>query len=156
VLTLAMYRLLVNADQQNEIAASVAAHGDLGPGYDEAVAQGLVERIGEEIDKRVDARLGHLGSNPVPPRQPSQHQVPAYQAVPPGYQAPAPTPASAPPAHRGATVTGMILGLGSMGLGVGATAVATSHAGNAAAQVLIILLIWAAIAIINIAYARRR
>jgi hypothetical protein len=152
-LTLAKYRRPVNADQQNEIAASVAAHRDLGPGYDEAVAQGLVERIGEEIDKRVDARLGHLGnSNSAPARQPPRYQAPAYQPVPPGYQA----PAAAPPAHRGATVTGTILGLGSMGLGVGATAVAASHARNAAAQVLMILLIWAAIAVINVAFARRR
>ena len=41
----------------DEVRASAAAHRDLGPGYDVAVAEGLVERIGEEIDKRVDARL---------------------------------------------------------------------------------------------------
>ena len=148
MLTPATYCLLVNADQQNEIAASVAAHRDLGPGYDEAVAQGLVERIGEEIDKRVDARLGHMRPDPAPRRQPSQYTPPAYQPVPPGYQA--------PPAHRGATVSGVILALGSMGLGVGATAVAASHARNAAAQVMMILLIWVAIGVINVANARRR
>ena len=42
---------------RDEVRASAAAHRDLGPGYDTAVAEGLVERIGEEIDKRVDARL---------------------------------------------------------------------------------------------------
>ena len=40
-----------------EVRAAAAAHHDLGPVYDTAVAEGLVERIGEEIDKRVDARL---------------------------------------------------------------------------------------------------
>ena len=42
---------------REEVQASAAAHRDLGPGYDTAVAEGLVERIGEEIDRRVDARL---------------------------------------------------------------------------------------------------
>ena len=45
---------------RDEIAASAAAHAELGPGYADAVAEGLVERIGTEIDKRVDARFaGH-------------------------------------------------------------------------------------------------
>ena len=48
-----------------EIRASTAAHRDLGSGYDAAVAEGLVERIGEEIDRRVDARLfGQLQAPP--------------------------------------------------------------------------------------------
>jgi hypothetical protein len=42
-------------DSQAEIAASVAALQDLGPGYDQALAEGLVERIGAEIDKRIAA-----------------------------------------------------------------------------------------------------
>ncbi|HEY2575084.1 MAG TPA: hypothetical protein VGI74_02135 [Streptosporangiaceae bacterium] len=45
------------ADRQGEIAASVGALKDLGPGYDQALAEGLVERIGEEIDKRIAAGL---------------------------------------------------------------------------------------------------
>jgi hypothetical protein len=44
-------------DHHAEIAASVAALLDLGPGYDQALAEGLVERIGEEIDNRVAAEL---------------------------------------------------------------------------------------------------
>jgi hypothetical protein len=42
---------------QAEIAASVAALQDLGPGYDQALAEGLVERIGAEIDKRIAAEI---------------------------------------------------------------------------------------------------
>jgi hypothetical protein len=55
---------------RDEVRASAAAHHDLGPGYETAVAEGLVERIGEEIDRRVDARLyGQMSSaNPPPAR----------------------------------------------------------------------------------------
>jgi len=45
------------ADRQAEIAASVAALQDLGPGYDHALAEGLVERIGADIDKRIAAEI---------------------------------------------------------------------------------------------------
>src|SRR5580704_10247825 len=45
------------ADSQAEIAASVAALKDPGPGYDQALAEGLVERIGAEIDKRIAAEI---------------------------------------------------------------------------------------------------
>ena len=44
-------------DRQAEIAASVAALQDLGPGYDQALAEGLVERSGAEIDNRVTAEV---------------------------------------------------------------------------------------------------
>src|SRR3984957_5369673 len=49
----------MSSDHETEIRAAVAAPGDLGPGYEDAVAEGLVERIGAEIDKRIDARLGY-------------------------------------------------------------------------------------------------
>ncbi len=44
-------------ESQAEIAASVAALRDLGPGYDQALAEGLVERIGAEIDTRIVAEI---------------------------------------------------------------------------------------------------
>jgi len=122
---------------RDEVAASAAAHRDLGPGYDTAVAEGLVERIGEEIDRRVDARLfGRM-------------------------QAPAPAPAPRPrrvrePGRIGAAA--VFLTLGSMGMGIGAT-VAVLHPGAPNAlnpgQGLLIALIWIVIAAINISYARR-
>jgi hypothetical protein len=138
----------VNANERDEITASVAAHADLGPGYETAVAEGLVERIGEEIDRRIDTRLGG--------------QWPGQQAS--GYRGPmSPTPvraAAAPPppvpATRSNGVTGLILGLGSMGLGVGATAVVVSHQLNGAAEVIMVLLIWLMIMIINVAHSQRR
>jgi hypothetical protein len=159
----------VNADEREEITASVAAHAELGSRYDAALAEGLVERIGDEIDRRVDARLRGMGAAGVGAGQqdgvPRQGYLsPGQQIVPPGYagqqQAPAATvpPASPPPAvpHRSNGVTGMILGLGSLGIGIGTTAVVVSHHVNAVAEVLIILLIWAAIFGINVAHSQRR
>lgn len=130
----------MNPNEREEIAASVAAHQELGSGYDAAVAEGLVERIGEEIDRRIDARL-RGGQPPVPG---------PVAAAPP----PAPAPAAVP--RRSLGVTGMFLGLGSLGLAVGATAVVVAHHANAVAQLFMVLLIWLAIAVINVAHARRR
>lgn len=53
-----MYLDSVEQSTQDNIAASAAAHHELGSDYDSAVAEGLIERIGAEIDSRVDARLG--------------------------------------------------------------------------------------------------
>jgi hypothetical protein len=53
-----MYLEPVEQATRNDIAAAAAVHHELGDDYDAAVAEGLVERIGAEIDKRVDARLG--------------------------------------------------------------------------------------------------
>jgi hypothetical protein len=169
----------VNADERDEITASVAAHSELGPRYDAALAEGLVERIGEEIDKRVDARLrgmspggvstggmspGGLGGGHQQGAPRQAHLSPGQQIVPPGYpggqqQAPAATvpPAGPQPAARRSNgVTGMILGLGSMGIGIGATAAVVSHHIDATAQVLIVLLVWLAIVIINLGHSQRR
>src|SRR6266851_4330640 len=122
----------MSSDHEAEIRASVAAHADLGPGYDDAVAEGLVERIGAEIDKRIDARLGQFG--------------------PPGFQMGPPPVRPSSVGQRNVATT--ITALGSMALGVGATAI-VSHAGNSGARAFMVLLIWAAIAIVNVAYARR-
>ena len=48
---------MVNTGTEQEIAASVGAYRDLGGGYDDAIAAGLVERIGAEVDRRVDERM---------------------------------------------------------------------------------------------------
>jgi hypothetical protein len=52
-----MYRNAVDQATRNDIAAAAAAHHELGRDYDSAVAESLIDRIGAEIDKRVDARL---------------------------------------------------------------------------------------------------
>jgi hypothetical protein len=133
-----------------DVAAATAVHTELGRAYDDAVAEGLVERISSEIDKQVDARLAQRGIQP------------ALQ-----------------PSHT--AWANVAMGLGSVGLGIGATAVTlhslstsgvspkavldlgsfraslmTSTSSVSTAQVVIIVLIWVVIAVINIAYARRR
>ena len=96
-----------------------------------------MERIGEEIDRRVDARLfGHL-------------------------QAPAPAPVPRPrrvrePGRIGAAP--VFLALGSMGMGIGASAVVLHPNWPnplSAGQGIVVALIWIVIAAINISYARR-
>jgi hypothetical protein len=128
---------------REEVQAAAAAHHDLGSVYDTAVAEGLVERIGEEIDKRVDARL---------------YGYPGPQAGPPLRLRPRPQPRREPVPGR-VGFGGVVLALGSMGRAIGATA-AVLHPGDADGQVsggagVLIALIWLVIAAINIAYARQ-
>ena len=121
---------------RDEVQASAAAHRDLGPGYETAVAEGLVERIGEEIDRRVDARLfGHL-------------------------QAPAPQKPRRAPVPGRVGAGRVFLALGSMAAAIGGT-VALLHPGNNIGQnidfgqAVLIALIWIVIGAINIANANR-
>jgi len=129
-----------------DVAAAAAAHSELGREYDGALAEGLIERISSEIDKKVDARLAQRGI------QPSR-----------------------------AGWANVAMGLGSVGLGIGATAVTlhsmstsrtvpeaavdlgpfhasvmSSTTSISTAQVVLVVLIWIVIAVVNIAYARRR
>src|SRR6266699_7101548 len=178
----------MSSDPEAEIRASVGAHADLGPGYEDAVAEGLVERIGAEIDKRIDARLAQTGAVQAGPVQvgtgaPAGAQpgvpapagaagagapaaaggpagYPAYQGyqgylgpvLPPGYQLGLPPVRPSQVGARNVATT--ITALGSMALGVGATAI-VSRASSSAAQAFMVLLIWVAIAVINVVYARR-
>ncbi len=132
---------LFHVSIRDEVRASAAAHRDLGPGYDNAVAEGLVERIGEEIDKRVDARLYGQAPYQSPPPRPRLRREPVPGRI--GFGA-------------------VVLGLGSMGMAIGATA-AVLHpgAGDSAGQVsgsaaVLIALIWIVIGVVNVAYARYR
>ena len=119
---------------REEVQASAAAHRDLGPGYDTAVAEGLVERIGEEIDRRVDARLFGQLQAPVRPRR--------------------------PPVPGRIGLGRVLLALGSMGLAIGGT-VAVLHPGDSppgtvtAGQFLLVALIWIVIGVINVVNANR-
>jgi hypothetical protein len=153
----------MSSDPGAEIRASVAAHADLGPGYEDAVAEGLVERIGAEIDKRIEARLAQTGAAAAPgpaagaggpagyPGFQGGYQGYLGPVLPPGYQLGPPPVRPSPAGARNVAAT--ITALGSVALGVAATAIVSS-AGSLGGQGFIILLIWVAIAIINVAYAR--
>jgi len=67
-----MYRDAVEQTVRDDIAAAAAAHRELGRDYDSAVAEGLVDRIGAEIDKRIDSRLGSPQSDSRSPVRSSQ------------------------------------------------------------------------------------
>lgn len=118
---------------REDIAAATAAHRELGPAYEDAVAESLVERIGAEVDKRVDARLGLRSGPELSPQGP---------ASPPS-----------PVRSQWAPVT---LALGSMLAGILATLAAAKNISAPSGDVFAILFIWIAIVIINLAYARRR
>jgi hypothetical protein len=120
-----MCRGLVEQASRDEIGAAVAAHAELGRDYDHAVAEGLIDRIGAEVDRRVDARLSGASRRAVRGGRPG-------------------------------TFATVVMGLGSMGLGVGATAVVLSDAHNSSAASVMVLIIWVAIAVINVTFSNRR
>ena len=119
---------LVRMDQltRDAIAAAAAAHQELGRDYDGAVAESLVERIGEEIDRRVEARLG--------PRSPRKSGAQFSPAVRPS----------------AGVVT---LALGSMAIGA-LLSVSILDKSNSSGGV--VALIWIVIGVINVVYARRQ
>ena len=139
-----MYRVCVNPMTRDDIAAAAAVHRDLGPSYTDAVSEALVERIGAEIDRRVDTRLAQRGA-----------------AAPAAGAATAPAAPEARPSW-----VPVAIAASSMGCGVAATAIVTFatatningrvHNAVSGSQVLLIALIWAVIAVVNVAYARRQ
>jgi hypothetical protein len=129
---------------REEITAATAAHRELGPTYEEAVAESLVERIGAEVDKRVDAKLARYGQ-------------PAGPA--PAQARPSPAAAEAPGPPARTQWPQVTLALGSMLMGVFGT-IAAIHIGNGGGNTggpaAAVVFIWLMIAVINVAYARRR
>jgi hypothetical protein len=67
-----MYRDAVDQATRNDIAAATAVHRELGRDYEDAVAESLIDRIGTEIDKRVNARLGVRSSSSFAPAETSR------------------------------------------------------------------------------------
>jgi hypothetical protein len=122
---------------KEDITAAAAAHQELGPHFDGAVAESLVERIGAEIDKRVDARVGDSGG---------RRSRPVRRPAGTGSATQLTWPAT-------------VLALGSMGLGIGATAVILNTNGGGgpeSGQIFLALVLWIILGAINVSYARRR
>ena len=148
----------MTADRQAEIAASAAALQDLGPGYDQALAEGLVERIDAEIDKRIAAEIDNRVTAEVDSRILTQldryagcrHQrrrargmirderrtVRAEQADRSGRQS-------------------IMLALGSMLVALPVTAIVLKGSPGGAA-IMLMAVIWVIVGIINVAYAMRK
>lgn len=113
-------------------------HDELGPDYRDAVLESFLDKVGKEIDARVDARLNGPRQYPLQPAQ--------MQATPP--------PPAVPRQPGNKTFA---LAIVSIALGIPLTAiVAAQNSGSAAAEFAILLVIWAAIAVINVVYARHK
>ena len=48
---------LMEGEAQRELEATLAARAELGPGHDDQLVQGFVDRIERELDRRIDERL---------------------------------------------------------------------------------------------------
>ena len=110
---------------RDEIRAAAETHRELGPDYQEAVIESFLDKVGKEIDARVDARLGNSRRDWRPQRAPKQH-------------------------HGSA----MALAIVSMVLGIPLTAIVLA-AGSHPAGLAGLLIVWAAIVAINVAFAIR-
>ena len=112
-----------------ELRAAAETHKELGPEYQDAVLESFVERVGREIDARVDARLAQAAVRPV-----------------------APQPAPPPPARQPKQYSPLAMALGSIALGIPITAIVVA-AGAHPVGFAGLLVVWIAIAVINVAYA---
>ena len=145
-------------DSQDEIAASVAALQDLGTGYDQALAEGLVERIGVEIDKRIAAELETRVTAEVDSRVLTQldryagcrHQRRRARRM---IRAERRTIRAERADHSGRQT--LALALGSMLVALAVTAIVFKGSPGVAA-VMLMALIWVIVGVINVAYAMRK
>ena len=102
----------------DEVRAAAETHRELGPDYQTAVIESFLDKVGREIDARVDARL--------------------LTVTQPGARV------ARPPTRSGS----LALAIVSLGVGIPLTGITEgTHAGLVALAV-----IWAAIAVINVAY----
>jgi F0F1-type ATP synthase assembly protein I len=106
----------------DEIRAAAETHNELGPAYRDAVVDSFLDKAGREIDARVDARLAR------------------QQAAPPSARY-----------RRGSSGSPMALAITSIALGIPISAIAVA-AGMHPAGLLGLLVVWMAIAVINVAY----
>jgi hypothetical protein len=107
----------------DEIRAAAETHRDLGPEYHLAVIESFLDKVGREIDARVDARV-------------AAQQVPAAPARPPA----------------GRERSAFALAIVSISLGIPLTAISVT-AGPHPPGISGLIVIWFAIAVINVAYS---
>ena len=142
-------------NRQAEIAASLAAVQDLGPGYDQALAEGLVERIGAEIDERIAAEIDNRVTAEVDSRilaQLDRYAGCRHQRRRASRMIRAERRAvRAERADRSGRQS-IMLALGSMLVALSVTAIVLKGSPGVAA-IMLMALIWVVVGIINVAYA---
>lgn len=99
--------------EPDEVRAAAELHRELEPEYRDAVVESFLDRMGKEIDARVDQRL-----------------------------------AAAQPRHR---PMALVLAIVSLGVGIPLTAIISSMSDGG--QLAELAIVWAAIAVINVAYS---
>jgi hypothetical protein len=115
-----IYLVFVNASlSPDEIRAAAEIHREISPEYRDAVVDSFIDRVGKEIDARVDSRLSAAQNNGQLQRQ----------------------------QHHG---NPMALAIVSIVLGIPLTAISLSLLSEHS-QLIGLFLIWAAIAVINVA-----
>jgi hypothetical protein len=113
-----------------ELRAAAETHRELPSEYRDAVLESFVDRVGREIDARVDARLAQAAARP-------------------------PQPAAAAPVQRAPKqFSPLAMALGSISLGIPITAIVVSS-GAHPVGFWGLLVVWIAIAAINLGYAAR-
>ena len=110
----------------DEIRAAAETHRELGPDYRDAVVDSFLDKVGREIDARVDARLAAARQVPHQPERAPRRSISDVAVL---------------------TIT--------MVLGIPISAIAVA-AGEHPAGLWGLLVVWLAIAVINVAYAVRR
>jgi hypothetical protein len=145
-------------DRRDEIAASVAALQELGSGYDQALAEGLIERIGAEIDQRIAAEVDNRVTAEVDSRILTQldryagcrHQRRRARRVIRAER-------RMIRAERGdrSGWQSIVLAVGSMLVALSVTAVVLKGSPGVAA-IMLMGLIWVIVGIINVVYAIRK
>jgi Flp pilus assembly protein TadB len=146
------------ADRQAEIAASVGALKDLGPGYDQALAEGLVERIGAEIDQRIAAEIDNRVTAEVDSRilaQLDRYAGCRHQRRQAKRMVRAERRAIRAERADRAGRQSLMLTLGSMLVALSVTAIVLGGSPGVAA-IMLMALIWVIVGIINVAYALRK
>ena len=149
---------MVATDREAEIAASVAARQDLGPAYDQALAEGLVERISAEIDKRIAAEIGSRVTAEVDSRILTQldryaggrHQRRRAKRMIRAERRMIQAERADPSARQS-----IMLAIGSMLVALSVTAIVLRGSPGVAA-IMLMALIWVIVGIINVAYATRK
>ena len=113
-----------------ELRAAAETHGELPSEYRDAVLESFVDRVGREIDARVDARLAQAAARPLQPAAPAPVQRAPKQVSP------------------------LAIALGSITLGIPISAIAVAS-GSHPAGIWGLIVVWVAIAVINLGYAAR-
>lgn len=113
----------------DDVRAAAETHQELGPDYQAAVIDSFLDKVGREIDARVDARMAA-------PRQ-AQYRQPAQPAL-----------------HHTHGNSAFALAVVSMVLGIPLSAIAVA-AGPHPVGITGLLVIWLAITAINVAYSLR-